>query len=73
MITNSSLLIAVIEQPAVPALRVGFTFAVIVFLLAGLFIWRRRHQFSIAIQTLRMMCPLCDTFVKKQLYSFGVA
>jgi hypothetical protein len=45
MITDSSLLIAVIEQPAVPALRVGFTFAVIVFLLAGLFIWRRRHQF----------------------------
>jgi hypothetical protein len=45
MITNSSLLIAVIEQPAVPALRVGFTLAVTVFLLAGLFIWRRRHQF----------------------------
>ena len=37
--------IAVIEQQAVPALRVGFTLAVIVFLLAGVFIWRRRHQF----------------------------
>jgi len=43
--TNSSLLIAVIEQPGVPVLRVGFTLAVIVFLLAGVFIWRRRHQF----------------------------
>ena len=37
--------IAVIEQQAVPALRVGFTLAVITFLLAGVFIWRRRHQF----------------------------
>jgi len=43
--TNSSLLIAVIEQPGVPVLRVGFTLGVIVFLLAGVFIWRRRHQF----------------------------
>ncbi len=45
METNSSLLIAVIEQPGVPVLRVGFTLAVLVFLLAGVFIWRRRHQF----------------------------
>jgi hypothetical protein len=37
--------IAVIEQQAVPALRVGFTLAVIIFLLAGVFIWRGRHQF----------------------------
>jgi len=35
---------AVIEQPGLAALRVGFTFAVIVFLLAGVFIFRRRHQ-----------------------------
>ncbi len=45
MKTNGSLLIALIEQAGVPALRVGFTLAVIVFLLAGIFIWRRRHQF----------------------------
>lgn len=38
-------MIAVIEQAGAPALRVAFTAAVIVFLLAGLFIWRRRHQF----------------------------
>ena len=44
MITNSSALIAVVEPAGVPALRVGFTFAVIVFLLAGVFIFRRRHQ-----------------------------
>jgi hypothetical protein len=44
VIANSFLLIAVIEQPAVPALRVGFSLAVIVFLLAGIFIFRRRHQ-----------------------------
>jgi uncharacterized iron-regulated membrane protein len=36
---------AVIEQTGVPALRVAFTVAVIVFLLAGVFIWRRRRQF----------------------------
>ena len=45
METNSSLVIALIEQAGVPALRVGFTLAVIVFLLAGVFIWRSRHQF----------------------------
>jgi hypothetical protein len=44
MMMNRSLLIAVIEQQGVPALRVGFTVAVIVFLLAGVFIFRRRHQ-----------------------------
>jgi hypothetical protein len=45
MEVNSSLVIAVIEQAGVPALRIGFTLAVIVFLFAGVFIWRRRHQF----------------------------
>jgi hypothetical protein len=38
-------MIAVIEQAGVPALRVGFTLAVIVFLVAGVLIFRRRHQF----------------------------
>jgi hypothetical protein len=38
-------LIAVIEQAGVPALRVAFSVAVIIFLFAGVFIWRRRHQF----------------------------
>ena len=42
---NISLMIAVIEQAGVPALRAAFTVAVIIFLLAGAFIWRRRHQF----------------------------
>ena len=45
METNYSLAVAVIEQAGVPALRVGFTLAVIVFLLTGVLIWRRRHQF----------------------------
>jgi hypothetical protein len=43
--TNRSLVLALIEQPGVAVLRVGFTLAVMVFLLAGVFIWRRRHQF----------------------------
>jgi hypothetical protein len=42
---NVSLIIAVIEQAGVPALRIAFTLAVVVFLLGGIFIWRRRHQF----------------------------
>ena len=41
---NSSFLIAAIEQAGLAALRVGFTFAVIVFLIGGVFIFRRRHQ-----------------------------
>jgi hypothetical protein len=36
---------AVIEQAGIPALRVAFTIAVIVFLLGGYVIFRRRHQF----------------------------
>ena len=36
---------AVIEQAGLPALRVAFTIAVIVFLFGGYVIFRRRHQF----------------------------
>jgi hypothetical protein len=36
---------AQIEQAGVPALRIAFTIAVIVFLLGGISIFRRRHQF----------------------------
>jgi hypothetical protein len=45
MQTNGYLEIAGIEQAGIPALRVAFTVAVIIFLLAGVFIFRRRHQF----------------------------
>jgi hypothetical protein len=45
MQTSNSLMTAVIEQAGVPTLRVGFTLAVIFFLLAGIFVWRSRHQF----------------------------
>ena len=45
MRADVSLIIAVIEQAGIPALRVAFTVAVIIFLFAGVFIWRRRHQF----------------------------
>ena len=38
-------MISVIEQAGVPALRVAFTIAVIIFMFAGFFIWRKRHQF----------------------------
>jgi hypothetical protein len=45
MEANISFIIAVIEQAGVPALRVAFTIAVGIFMFAGLFIWRKRHQF----------------------------
>jgi hypothetical protein len=45
MQTNGFPVMAVIEQVGVPALRAAFTIAVIIFLFAGIFIWRRRHQF----------------------------
>jgi len=45
MQTNSSLMIAVIEQAGVSALRIAFTLAAIIFLFGGIFIFRRRHQF----------------------------
>ena len=44
MQTNSSLIVAVIEQAGVPALRIAFTLAVIIFLFVGTIIFRRRHQ-----------------------------
>jgi hypothetical protein len=36
---------AVIEQAGIPALRVAFTIAVVVFLFGGYVIFRKRHQF----------------------------
>jgi hypothetical protein len=39
------LLTAGIQQAGLPALRIAFTVAVLIFLFAGIFIWRRRHQF----------------------------
>jgi hypothetical protein len=42
---DNLLIMAGIEPAGVPALSVGFTLAVIMFLLAGIFIWRSRHQF----------------------------
>ena len=36
--------VAVIEQAGVPALRIAFTIAVILFLFGGVAILRRRHQ-----------------------------
>jgi hypothetical protein len=41
---NGSLVIAAIEQAGLPALRVAFALAVIIFLLGGILIFRRRHQ-----------------------------
>jgi hypothetical protein len=38
METNNSAMIALIEQQGVAALRVGFTLAVVAFLIAGAFI-----------------------------------
>ena len=38
-------LVAVIEQAGLPALRVAFSIAVLVFLYAGALIFRKRHQF----------------------------
>jgi hypothetical protein len=37
--------LAVIEEAGIPALRIAFTIAVIVFLVDGISIFRRRHQF----------------------------
>ena len=37
--------LAVIEEAGIPALRIAFAIAVIVFLLGGISIFRRRHQF----------------------------
>src|ERR1700747_1305514 len=38
-------LIAVIEQTGLPALRMAFTLAVIIFLIGGILILRKRRQF----------------------------
>ena len=45
LVTNQvTPLIAVIERAGVPALRIAFTLAVIIFLFVGIIIFRRRHQ-----------------------------
>lgn len=38
-------MVAVIQQAGIPALRVAYTLAVSLFLLGGIYIWRRRRQF----------------------------
>jgi hypothetical protein len=43
--TSGPVVTAVIEQAGVPALRIAFTIAVIIFLFGGITIFRRRHQF----------------------------
>jgi hypothetical protein len=45
IIDHFGILIAAIESAGVPALRIAFTVVVAVFAAAGVFIWRRRHQF----------------------------
>jgi hypothetical protein len=40
-----TLFLALIEQTGIWALRVGFTLAVVIIVLAGVFIWLRREQF----------------------------
>jgi hypothetical protein len=45
MSANSFGVLAVIEPAGLPALRVAFTLALLVLLYAGVFIFRRRHQF----------------------------
>ena len=45
MKANISVIIALIEQAGVPALRIAFTIAVIIFLMGGILIFRKRHQF----------------------------
>ena len=37
-------MMAVIEQAGLPALRTVFTIAVLIFLMGGILIFRRRHQ-----------------------------
>ena len=39
------LMTALIEQEAVPAVRVGLTLAVIFLVFVGILVWRRRYQF----------------------------
>jgi len=65
--------IAVIEQPGVPALRVGFTLAVIGFCLPEPSSGGDDTNFSIAIQTSRTMCRSCDTIARKKSYLSGPA
>ena len=72
MKTSGALMIAVIQQAGVPALRFAFTVAVIFFLFAGVLIFRRRRtNFSIAIQTSRTMYLSSATIVRRKSYLFG--
>ena len=73
MATNSSLLIAVIEQPGVPALRVVFTLAVIGFLVAGTFIWRRRHQFFDRVPNIENDVPVVRQNREEEIIFVGSA
>jgi hypothetical protein len=45
MQTNGFPAVLAIEQAGLPALRIAFTLAVIIFLFGGVVIYRKRHQF----------------------------
>jgi hypothetical protein len=66
-------LIAVFESAGVPALRIGFTAAVAVFAAAGVFIWRRGHQFFDRDAEVEDDGPVARTIARKKSYSFGAA
>ena len=61
---------AQIEQAGVPALRIAFTIAVIVFLLGGISIFRRRHQFFDRDPDVDM-CRLYGAIVRRRSCLFG--
>ena len=63
--------LAVIEEAGIPALRIAFTIAVIVFLLGGISIFRRRHQFFDRDPDVDNMCRLYGAIVRRRSCLFG--
>jgi hypothetical protein len=68
-----TLFLALIEQTGTWALRVGFTLAVVIIVLAGVFIWHRRQQFLDAIQMLKRTSLSSETIVRRKSSLFGAA
>jgi hypothetical protein len=72
LVTNQmTAFIALIEQAGLPALRVAFSIAALVFLYAGVLIFRRRHQFVDRDPNVENDFRSSDTIVWNKSYLFG--
>jgi hypothetical protein len=70
---NSSMMIAVMAQAGIPALRVALAFALIVFVFGGIFLFHRRPQFMNRASHVASKGPIVRQNGEEMIIIFGSA